>query len=319
VILAGHGERELIEAFAIDDPDDDVRAAACRYLAAIASKDDDAATAFLAERLASDRAPTVRAEVLRLVKDGRLDVPLALIESHASDEDLQVRTLVTDVLLRNASQADSLPFVLRSRALHEPENELRATIAEAWIVGGGAAALLDALRLDDSVDQQRAQELLGRIDEAGARFGWPLLRTFAGRNAATDRLIGHLLSLPLEPEALSWLLDIAARPLDGMPASVDRDSSQYVGAIYHAAHEAWERLAEVLPATNPESLSSKDRVQLARLTDHLANQLDDERAMALEDGGIDLDSLPENEQPQSYQSDLALLRVMRRIVDDAGT
>jgi HEAT repeat protein len=39
VVLAGHGEQELVEAFAKNDPDDEVRASACRYVAMTATPD----------------------------------------------------------------------------------------------------------------------------------------------------------------------------------------------------------------------------------------------------------------------------------------
>jgi hypothetical protein len=225
--------------------------------------------------------------------------------------------MAAELLLRDAFTTDGLPAALRPRALHEPDDELRATISEAWISRGGAEALLEAIARDGAVDDRRAQELLERIADAGARFDWLAMRTFVGRGAATDRLVGRLLSPPVEPDALSWLLDIAASPLDEMPASVDRESSEHAGAIYAAAHTAWERLAEVLPTIRSFALSPNDRVQVARLIDSLADQLDDERAMALEDEGIDLDALPDSEQSGYYRQNLAVLRVMRQIVADA--
>lgn len=318
VILAGHGERELIEAFAVHDPDEDVRASACRYLAGITSTNDKAAVAFLIERLGSDESSEVRAEILGLVNDGRLESPRPLVESHVGDIDLRVRTLAADVLLRDSAAVEGLPSALRTRAIHEPDDQLRGTLGDAWIARGGATQLLDAVTSDDFVDQARSHELLDRLAGAGVRSDWLALRSLTERDAVTDDLVGRLLTVPSPPEALSWLLDIAARPLGPMPPVVDRETSQRAGAIHAAAYTAWQRLTEILPNTDWGSLTSSDRRQVARLTDSLGTQLDDERAMALEDEGLDLDALPASDQPDWYRQNVALLLVMRRLVAAGG-
>jgi hypothetical protein len=316
VILAGPGERELIEAFAIHDPDDDVRASACRYLALISSKDDDLAAAFLVQRLKSDRSSAVRAEVLGLANDSRLEVPHALVETCVGDEDLRVRTLAASVLLRDSAPDKRMPEVLRMRAIHESDDELGKTLSNAWISRGGISQFLDTVASDASIDVRRTQELLGRIAEADTRSEWPTLRPFAGRDAVTDELIGRLLKVPSVPEALSWLLTIATRPLDRSPDVGDPKTIQQTRAIYAAASTARERLSEILPEVDSGSLSLSDRRQVARLADSMAYQLDEERALAVADDALDLESIPESEQPTYYREYVALLRVLRRIAAD---
>ena len=64
VVLAGLGERETLEKYAVSDPAPLVRATACRYLARTAEPGDALTERFLFERLREDAAPEVREAIL---------------------------------------------------------------------------------------------------------------------------------------------------------------------------------------------------------------------------------------------------------------
>jgi hypothetical protein len=198
--------------------------------------------------------------------------------------------------------------------IDEGDDDLRKVLGDSWISREGALQILELLAGTSSAGQQRTHELLELIAASGSRCDWLALRPFIGRDAETDAYIARLMRVSSPSEALSWLLEIAVRALDPMPAVVDRDTGRHASAVYAAAYAAWGKLAEILPSVDPGTLSGTDRSRLGRLTDSLAGQLEEERALARWEEGLDLDTLPEREQPESYRQNVDLLFVLRRIV-----
>lgn len=71
VVLAGLGERETLEKYAVNDPAPLVRATACRYLARTAEPGNMRIGRFLLERLWEDASPEVREAILEELDRGK--------------------------------------------------------------------------------------------------------------------------------------------------------------------------------------------------------------------------------------------------------
>lgn len=320
VILAGHGERGLIETFAKDDPDDDVRAAASRNLAMIAGPDDMAARAFLDELLLADPSPTVRAEVLRLAIDRRVQVSrLHVAFLAASDPDIAVRTLGVDLLLDPELGAGGFEQALESRALYEPDDELRARIARAWIDAGGTHLLLADLRTEGQVaGDALVAEHLALLVRTGQSLEWEALQPFIDRDPSIDALVAQLVSEPVGTDALSWLLRLDVVGVRGYQAGLDPVARRRGEAVRRAGKAADDRLTTILPTVDRTALGQEDLDHLRELARALEEYLVMEREIELEDEGVDLDALPDDELPTFYREGKQLLPVYRRLLGTGG-
>ncbi len=318
VILAGHGERRLIEIFAEDDPDEDVRAAACRNLAAMTSGDDHGAESLLTQRLKSDSSAVVRAEILRLVETGRLRVPLLLLEESALDEDLEIRTLAVDVLLDRAAASSVFPAVLEDRAIEEPDPDLCLRLARAWIAAGGSSRLIERLASDQAIDAPKVAAAVQLVFESGSRFPWAVLELLAERDPSIDQGLVALVESTPEPPALSFLLRIAGGRPAHAPARTETAAWRRYWTMSDAAEAAASRLATILPNLEPRGLTTTDMTHVAALAQSLARSLAMSREIELAEDGVDLDAQPPFEQPPYYREGHLLLATCRRLMNGRG-
>ena len=112
VMLAGFQERRIIEALALHDPDELVRATACQNLVRISTCEQDLALPL--DRATEDTSPWVRAAILRAAAgrwpESRIDPLLALAE----DPTAFVRTVAIDRLSETMPLDDLMTrFVVR--------------------------------------------------------------------------------------------------------------------------------------------------------------------------------------------------------------
>lgn len=267
-MFAGHGERDVVRTLAGADPDDDVRATACHYLALTTGAADGERDRFLAERLAEDSSPTVRLEDLELVRAGRATVPASLMCAAAADEDIRIRVLAATILLDEAGRGATamFPEVLEARVLAEPDSDLRRRLIEAYVALGGERLIVHRVA-NEVADASRVAELLNAVLQAGGTAEWSVLNALIDKSPTVD-------------EVLARLIAIATRPWDRTPA---------VGPVDLAGWVAMQRLKTMFGRLAPHSVAGDDRAaihQIAQwLEDEVAQWLEDE----VDDGWTDLD------------------------------
>lgn len=303
VILAGHGRLDLVRAFAADDPDDEVRAAACRYLAMNSPVHDKRAGRFLAHRMAQDTSSLVRAEILRLILANRIELVETLVEGTVSDPDREVRELAAETLLALSLPSGSFPRVLEQRAFREPDDELRGRLQAAWIARGGVKRIVEELAAVPCLEPALAAEVLSAAAATGERFGWAGLARYRKMAApAVDAQVVALLDSFDTPEAFRWFLTL----LDAG-----------TGAPGAGPREAWwaarSRLPEAVAGAAAEKLLPEDRESLKHIAAEWEMGLEAAVEMALEDEGVDVRGLPPAEQPSWYRDNLTLIERLRQL------
>ena len=100
VVLVGLGERSFLETLAVRDPDEYVRATACRYLIRVAQPGDRKILQILVNRLLEDKSPVVRLTILQ----ERKGVPILQrkhLQRLAEDPDPEVRHCAVQALGRD--------------------------------------------------------------------------------------------------------------------------------------------------------------------------------------------------------------------------
>jgi hypothetical protein len=309
VILAGHGERELLDVFALNDPDGDVRATAAQYLGKTSGRKDGALDEMLAGLLSRDTSPVVRWQVLALAKEGRAEIPKPLIEACVPDADARVRRIAAEVLLGDAAPGE-FPAVLESRPVVEENDELRDFVTQALISSGGAHRLLRALAERPSTDVRRVSELLSAIARNLNRFPWEELIPLAARGPSVSVLVAALLNDAHSPGAFTWLVDVALSD-QHFP---DREELHPVTSMYQAAAVARERLAEAVDRVDSAAVPLRARPAVVRLAAELESFLEEERHLVRWEDGVELDDLAPAEQPPWYSLNAKLLRGLRGII-----
>lgn len=291
VILAGHGELDLVRSLAEVDPDDDVRASACRYLAGAHRSNDPAVETFLSERFRIDSSPRVRLEILKLNRIGRSRIPFAQIEDASADSNFDVRSEAAEQLLGGAEV--NFPAALRERALTESDPKLRALLATTWIAADGGRPLFELLRTFPDLDASTVGELLAYLHKAGRRFSWAALSQFAQRGEDfVDLQVARLLQGRDSSQAFSWLLGLWERPFE-MPPSTDRDSWRALRQAQDTSSVAERHLRRGI--CNAGALSSVDIRRLGRLVESLRQSLDVTR-WQMGDDDFDPGDLPQCRQ-----------------------
>ncbi len=265
VMLAGMGERAVLKTVAEHDPDDLVRATACRFLARTAPPGDAAIAAFLGARLARDGAE-VRQVILRSVRDRELALPPGHVAPCASEPDLDVRQLAVEVLLASAPLDWLFPGILEARIPLEPDPSLRMMLAEQCIAAGGARRLLGMAR---ALDDARRLDLLHLLARHRQRFAWSDVAPFAaveqpGIDAALLRLLDPADAAP----AFDWLLLCTVRAVN-WPQSRNRRESDMARLVMECADAAERLLPRALREMQSTPLTPAQRERIGPIIDNL--------------------------------------------------
>lgn len=108
------------------------------------------------------------------------------------------------------------------------------------------------------------------------------------------------------------------RGVRGYPAGLDRVARRQAEAVTDAGRAANDRLTSILPGVDGATLQHEDLDHLATLAGALEEYLLMQREVELEDQGIDLDGLPEDEQRPFYREGKQLLATYRRLLGARG-
>jgi hypothetical protein len=267
VILAGLGERELIRVLAMDDPDADVRATACRYLLRTRQNGDLATEETVRCLLMADLSPAVRRAIL-LEEHPR---PLPLTEEHLTllmaTGDLKARQVVLARLLAEAPPSHLFQGVLENRIAVEPDIDLRRQIVGACLQAGGAERLAV---LGATLEPSRRQEILDSLDSPGVLLPWTVLEPLATLDEVEvdEVVVLKLLDPATDREAWGWLLRISVRALQTTEPQRNR----------WFAHVAWQARPHLLRAARSQPARS-DRDERQRIMALLADWRSELRTM----------------------------------------
>ena len=203
VILAGLGEREVLQAFAEDDPDDFVRATACQYLLRTWAEDDPQGAEFIQRRLLADSAAVVKETILKAATGKFLPETLADLVELASNDGPEVRRLAFELIKRRYSPKEAFSSALAGRLHAEAEPSLQAGLVNFCIDGDLLELVLEsALRVGPSARLLFLDALLAR-DKA---VTWSQIQSLA---ALGELEVDFKLLKLLQPEGLQggfvWL------------------------------------------------------------------------------------------------------------------
>lgn len=209
VVLAGHGETDLLVALAKKDPAAEVRAAAMRLITRFAL-DGKLPSSLVTERVTSD-GPEVRLAVLGTTFHGAppwlVDIAQRLLE----DADSDVRYEAFEALLRTGDNEHALMWLEEA-----PEAEARLALMR-WSARGRVRACAEQLArasrrmrrlLIESVRAATWQDLAPAIDGETA-----LIRALARRNPTVfdEMPLAELVAATLREPSVGWLAMIRDR------------------------------------------------------------------------------------------------------------
>jgi hypothetical protein len=321
IVLAGLGERALVETLALHDPDSLVRATAGEHLVRTSPPAPAFASDLTIARLLQDPDGDVRYAVLRewlrrATARQLPPVPTDELGRLARDPDLPVRRLAVEVLA-SLPLTPAITGVFTQQLAVEPNADLRGWLASRLIATGHARAALGLVRGDAS---DRDEDILRALVEHGQRFTWPEIARLADRGQPA--LDTHLLALVNDAEqaALPWLLACATRPASWPPAKT-REDGALIRQVWSAGKAAESLLDRLLPSLHPSQLSQHDRELTAILYVIADQRLSEAEQYVLDEyqDPEDPDVQPAMEELHAsdwYQADARRIQHIRRLLLD---
>jgi hypothetical protein len=272
LLLVAHGELDAAMALARGDPDELVRASACRHLARVAKPDDTQLQELLETAMRSEPSSAVRAAIADGVRfDASAPVWRACVD-RLLDPDEEVRANVIEAMLRRHAPRDPFPLELTARATTEESPRLRVTILRAWANAEGGPGILSTLTALPTPDVVR---MLLALQEACVHVDAEDLDALLDRKepsidgqAVTLHRLG-LVKLPLHS-----LLELATR---------------LMGPWTPAAPGRWDAMRLSLDALSPllakqVHVSPRERAAIDNLREAIEREVS---ATGLQEGDVD--------------------------------
>lgn len=328
IVLAGLGERHILEALALHDPDALVRTAAGEHLIRTAPSNPGHTHEPVVERLLHDPAAEVRLAVLREVRRrGALQqlppLPIAELDRLADDPDLAIRKLALDVLTSLLAETALLPLLERRLAV-EPDHELRTSLATRVIAAGHARGVLS---LVSGERREHDEDLLDALEHHRQHFTWDDLAALA--NLGQPAIDAHLVMLlaPVDSRAVSWLLACVVRA-GQWPLPRDRIELDLYERVISAGRAAEAHLDQLLPRLLPSQLAPHDHERCRLLIGIAERRLAESEQCTLDEFQSPVDERGEPFDPEAraalaelrasdrYQGYTRRIRHLRRVTDD---
>jgi HEAT repeat protein len=225
IILAGLGERSLLENLAEQEVDDAVRATASQYLLQTGSTTDQQRMRPFVKALLHDPSSKVRRALLIAFlerREGLIFDDLALL---VTDDDDEVRELAIEALLGSVDLDRLFPGILEDRLTIEPSLPIRQRLMQLTIEAGRA---LHLLKLAREAPLARKQELLKGLVDRRCVFGWTELAALADQESSSaDYYLPFLLDDQATLDARSWLLACCVRALGALYPPHRSDLERY--------------------------------------------------------------------------------------------
>lgn len=315
VILAGLGERQILQTFAQDDPDGFVRATACQYLIRTGIASDARVQGILLERLLYDEALVVRQTILQNVQSDLPRLDMTHLGVLAGDPELEVRQLATDKLLEMVPSSALFPGVLEERIAAESDPALRHRLVELDIAAGGGARLLT---LAISSNTTLETELLTTFIQHHLFFQWAALAPLTRQaDPGLDRMVLQLLDPEDALPAFSWLLDCVAATLNE-PEPDTRPELEAYWLRQVRGYEARPFLAQAAKRMQADDVPPSDYVKLRQVIVELEQLEQTAASGVMEDWDYEIGAFVEI--PVDWYADakvveqLDLLRELRRLI-----
>jgi hypothetical protein len=208
VILAGLGERALLDEMSTGEAHEAVRATAAQY--ALQTGEPTRLCPAIAAML-RDPSARVRRALLVAKQVGGAVLDTDDLATLVADPDAEVRELAVEALARAVEPERLFPGLLEDRLIVEPESYLRGLLMRLAVAGGRARRLL-ALGL--TAPPSLNLELPHALVEGGQVFDWEDLAPLALRDIpAADYDLAFLLDDHGALGALGWLLARLVRTL----------------------------------------------------------------------------------------------------------
>jgi len=264
VVMAGLGERDLVRAAALEDPDPVVRAVASQYVIRTLPAGAEAAVAFAIDRMRGD-GPRVQQAIFDEVQSGRLQLPESVLLEFLAHPVVETRQLALEVLAVLPQPSAAALEALVDRALAEPEPLVRRALIELCLRRGLAPHLV---RAGHAAYPSLVCEILSASKRAGARLRWPNLAPLA-RRPEPEIALAVLTSLlnPPELDAIEWMSRSAAALL-AIP-SIARTGSSPLRDFQ------WTALQLLFQAIAPETIHLFERSVAQTLLEQI-DQTDDD-------------------------------------------
>jgi hypothetical protein len=265
VMLAGLGERSLLEDLAEQEMDEAVRATASQYLLTTGTSDSSPRVRPLLEALLHDPSPKVRRALLvasQSMPERATGLTVADLTLLVADSDSEVRDLAIEALLRQVELERLFPGVLEDRLPIEPDIHLRRRLMHLAIGAGRSRHLLT---LASESPQARMLEIVEALHAHRLAFLWNDLAPFVALAVPViDYYLVFLLDEQSAAEARSWLLAQCTRTIDAPYPPEHSDIERY-----NFSTRCYVLLERALQQTNASSLSAEDRSAIAAIREHL--------------------------------------------------
>jgi HEAT repeat protein len=255
VILAGLGERAILDEMSTGEVDEAVRATAAQY--ALQTGEPTRLRPAIAAML-RDPSARVRRALLVAKQEGGAVLDTDDLATLVADPDAEVRELAIEALARAVEPERLFPGVLEDRIAVEPESYLRGLLMRLAVAGGRARRLL-ALGL--TAPPSLTLELLHALVDGGQLFDWGDLAPLALRDIpAADYDLAFLLDDHGALGALSWLL---ARLVRALRSPYPPGRSGLERANFGA--RCYALLEPALRNADPSRLTAVDREAMAAI------------------------------------------------------
>lgn len=287
VVLAGLGERALLDRLTASEVDEAVRATAAQY--ALQTGERPRLRPAI-DAILRDPAARVRRALLVANREGRPVLAVDDLTTLVADADAEVRELAIEALTRAVEPERLFPGVLEDRIRVEPDRYLRGLLMRLAVSGGQARRLLDMAR---DAPPSLELELLGALVAGRQLFCWSDLAPVTLRDVpAADYDLAFLLDdRGTSPaQARGWLLARLVRALRSPypPGRSDLERANFSARCYALLDPA-------LRDIDPSGLSVADREAMGTIRADLEEftaQMEAAVASAASDQALDWTRLP---------------------------
>ncbi len=258
VILAGAGDREAVQALAVSDPDEEVRATGLQYLARLTGPADPALQVVLADCLRNEPCEDARVVLLENLRPDADERVRSAVEALIVEDQLPVRAAAAERLLEWRTPDAPFPIVLAARVPREPDVPFRRRLLDAWWEAAGGASVVLAVH---GFPVEPALAALDLAVERAAKFAWRLLAPIAGRaDRRLDQRLVALLDAKLSPDAREWLLALKVESF-----TREGDWDQQREALATAADAAMPLLEAAYAGPDREPPTTREHALAAEL------------------------------------------------------
>jgi HEAT repeats len=237
VLLAGTRAYDHLATLAAIDPDHDVRASACQYLARICGRTDPDIRTLLRRRLLTDQS-TVRAAIISELPELLEEISEAEIEHLTIDPDRDVRMRIMEKMVDQLGHESAI-LRLTAWLLREPDRTIRQRLLRAGLQSPYAATLTAAIAQQPL---EHVRELLEPLSTHPPQLSWSIITPLCALGQPDLDAVLVTCAKP-EPAAVNWLLACLLRAAQNSDYHTSRDA--LLSQIWRAGSGAEQLLIQL--------------------------------------------------------------------------